>query len=173
MARHRKSKANRVSVRPDATLRYVLGVLQGADNYILGVMSGASLYNAWVDIESKLQGKRLPAYIEDSTRKAVTNPEVLKTIKEKFEILKDPNAPKEKRDEAIATIQNLLPNYARVAKVDELMIEAGREYRKEYPELYQNKNIDVALAELENFAGAKGRIVDRVGNVMSKLVYSF
>lgn len=173
MTRHRKSKANRISVRPDATVRYALGVLQGADNYILGVMSGASLYNTWVDIESRLQGKRLPAYEEDSTRSAVNNPLVLRQIKENFDVLKNPEAPDDKKKEAIASLETLLPNYKRVAKVDELMIEAGKEYRKQYPEIYQNKNVDVAIAELENFAGAQGRVQDRVGNVMAKLLYRF
>lgn len=173
MARHRKSKANRVSVRPDATLRYALGVLQGADNYILGVMSGASLYNAWVDIESRLQNKKLPKYQEESTRYAVTNPVLREEIKEQFDVLKNPNASSEAKAKAIESIKVLLPNYERVAEVDKYMIEAGNEYRKEYPELYQNKNIDVAVAELENFAGAQGRITDRVGNVMSKLLYKF
>ncbi len=167
MARHRKSKVNRVTVNPNSVTRYVTGVLTSADKYIMGLLNGAQLYQSWAEVEGQLEGKPLQPYVEDQmknflskpenmslARKAIYNPEGLTTA------------------EAVQLVSQL-SNYQRVAQVDKYMIEKGKEYKEQYySEAYRSRNPQFGLNMLESMGTMSGVIKDRVGNVLSKLVYN-
>jgi hypothetical protein len=168
MARHRKSKAIRVSVNPQSTERYVVGVLTGADAYITGLLSGTNLYDSWAQVEGELEGKKLTPYQQDQMKNALNDPSLGPIMRKAFY-----NPQALSLDEK-AKITTALTNYNRVKEVDEYMIDAGEKYRNEYFEnAYKSKSMQLGLNKLESEGMKSGVIKDRVGNVLSKLMYNF
>ncbi len=168
MARHRKSKAIRVSVNPQSTERYVVGVLTGADAYITGILSGTNLYDSWAQVESELEGKTLTPYAQDQMKNALNDPTLGPIMRKAF------YNPGSLSIDDYAKINTTLTNYKRVKEVDDYMIEAGEKYRGQYFEnAYKSKSMQLGLNKLESEGMKSGVIKDRVGNVLSKLMYNF
>jgi len=167
VARHRKSKVNRVTVNPNATQRYVSGILTSADKYIMGLLNGAQLYQSWAEVEGQLEGKPLQPYVEDQMKNFLSKPENLALARKAIY-----NPEGLTTSEAVQLVSQL-SNYQRVAQVDKYMIEKGEEYRSQYfAEAYRSKSPQYGLNLLESMGTMTGVIKDRVGNVLSKLVYS-
>ncbi len=167
MARHRKSKVNRVTVNPNATQRYVVGILTSADKYIMGLLSGAQMYQNWAEVEGQLEGKAITPYVEDQLKNYLNDPKNLAYIRS---ILYSPGG---LHEQDAVNLLNTLTNYKRVKEVDEAMIEKGEEYKNNYyAEAYRSKNPQFGLNLLESMGAMSGVIKDRVGNVLSKLVYN-
>jgi len=167
VARHRKSKVNRVSVNPNSTVRYVTGVLTSADKYIMGLLNGTGLYQSWAEVESQLEGMKLDDYNEDEMRKFLSNPANAQLARKA--IYNPDSLTPEERAKVVAELKN----YQRVAQVDRYMIDKSEEYRSQYfPEAYRSKSIQLGLNLLENQGMMTGTIRERVGNVLSKLVYN-
>jgi hypothetical protein len=168
MARHRKSRAIRVSVNPQSTERYVVGILTGADDYITGLLSGANLYDTWAQVEGELEGSKLTPYVQDQLKHALDNPFTREAITKYFY---NPNSVSAEEKEKVF---ETLTNYERVKEVDEYMVKAGKTYRDQYYEnAYKSKSMQLGLNKLESEGMRSGVIKDRVGNVLSKLMYNF
>jgi hypothetical protein len=167
VARHRKSKVNRVTVNPNATQRYVVGVLTGADKYIMGLLTGTQMYQNWAEVEGQLEGKPLTPYVQDQLKNYMSNPENMARLRR---LIYNPEG---LDDEVALSLLNTLTNYKRVKEVDEYMIEKGKEYKDNYyAESYRSKSPQFGLNMLESMGTMSGVIKDRVGNVLSKLVYN-
>jgi len=168
VARHRKSKVNRVSVNPNSTVRFVTGVLTSADKYIMGLLNGTQLYQTWAEVESQLEGKELPPYEEDQMSKFLSNPENRALARKAI------TNPSGLTPSEATQLVSQLKNYQRVARVDEYMIQKGEEYKAQYyPEAYRSKSPQFGLNLLESQGMMTGTVKERVGNVLSKLVYNF
>jgi len=168
MARHRKSKAVRVSVNPQATDRFIIGVLTGGSKYIKGLLEGTNLYDTWAEVESQLEGKPLPEYRPDQMKAALSDPNTRPLLLRAF------YNPKDLTTEEKVRVSSILGNYQRVAKVDEYMIDKGEEYRNDYYEnAYKSKNMQIGLSKLESQGMKSGMIKDRVAGVLSQLSYDF
>lgn len=169
MSRHRKSRANKVMVNPDATQNYVVGVLTGGGSYVSGVLEGASLYQGWVQSESTLEGRELGEYKKDSFRKMLANPTLRRDLERAFsEYMKNPS------DVTLGGILDDLAgtNYPRLAKTDEYMIEAGRNYKGNYETLYKSKNMQTGVSLLESYSSIPSRMQERVAGIISKIMYN-
>ncbi len=168
MARHRKSRVNRVSVNPQSTERYVIGVLTGADDYITGLLSGTGMYDTWAQVESELEGTKLTEYKPDQMKLFLANPNfgpLLRKFYSEYEKLTPQEA---------ELVAKTLTNYQRVKEVDQAMINAGKKYRDEYFEnAYKSKNMQFGINKLESEGMKSGIIKDRVGSVLSRLIYNF
>lgn len=168
MARHRKSKSDRVTVNPNSTIRYVSGILTSGDKYIMGLLSGTSLYSNWAEVESQLEGTKFDKpYVQDQMKKFLSNPENMALARKAI------YNPEGLTPAEATQLVSQLSNYQRVAQVDRYMIEKGEEYREQYySEAYRSKNPQFGLNMLESMGTMSGVIKDRVGNVLSKLVYN-
>ena len=160
MARHRKSKKNVVQVNPNSTINYVAGILTGANAYIDGLLRGTTSYNAWVEIESSLEGTPIGEYRQDSLRdfmenlkrnnpsayaELMYNPyEAGKKLIAELQALKSGKAPV---NPVYADLINKT-NYQRLWKTDLAMIGAGQRYRDMEPELVKSKNKEAGLSFL-------------------------
>ncbi len=168
MARHKPSKVNRVSVNPNSTIRYVTGILTSADKYIMGLLNGTGLYQTWAEVEGQLEGKPIPTYQQDQMRKFLSNPENMALARKAI------YNPAGLTPSEATQLTSALTNYQRVAKVDEYMIDKGEEYKNEYyAEAYRSKNPQFGINLLESQGMMAGSIKDRVGNVISKLIYNY
>jgi hypothetical protein len=166
MAR-RRSKTNRVTVNPQATEKYVVGVLSGADAYITGLLSGTGLYDNWAQVEGSLEGKELKEYVPNQMKDALSNETNRKLLEKAFNNFSSLTA-----DEKVK-LNSILSNYQRVQDVDKYMIEAGDTYRDSYyVNAYKTKNMQLGLNKLETEGMRTGIVKDRVGAVLSKLMYS-
>lgn len=163
MARHRRSKRDVVQVNPDASVRYITGILTGANNYIDGLLKGASLYNAWVNVETTLEGKPLSPYKEYGLEDALRNfkPELrTKILSNPYQFIKeDPETAKYLVEKS---------NYKRVLEVAKYMREAGKEYRDMYPSLLKAKNREYGMALLQNATPVKSKA--QLGNILESEV---
>lgn len=163
MARHRRSKRDVIQVNPDAPIRYITGILTGANNYVDGLLKGASLYNAWVNVESSLEGKPLSPYKEYALEEVLSKftPAVRnKIVTNPWQFMKeDPETAK-------YLIENT--NYKRVIEVDRYMREAGKEYREMYPSLLKSKNREYGMALLQNASPIKAKA--QLGNILESQV---
>ena len=156
MARHKKSKKDVVQVTPNATINYVTGILTGASNYIDGLLRGATSYNAWVDVESSLEGTVIGEYKPDALKKFMEdlkyrNPAMYNEIMynpykfgKDLELMLSGKIPYNPAFGDIIT----KTNYGRLQKTDVAMISAGKRYREMEPELVKSKNKQAGLSFL-------------------------
>ncbi|ABP73426.1 hypothetical protein [Acidianus bottle-shaped virus] len=164
--RHKKSKSDVVQINPDATINYVMGILTGANAYIDGLLSGANMYNAWVMQEMSLEGKPIGTYKPDSLRDYIdnlknTNPRLYSLMKTDPKVFIDELQKTGQLDAFLGAT-----NYARLAKTDKYMIEAGRKYRDTVPSLVKSKSPDTGLAFLQQYAPYGGMTMARLGNIL-------
>lgn len=158
VARHRRSKRNVVQVNPDATVRYVTGILYSAPKYINGLLSGAGLYNAWVQAESQLEGVKIGNYQPDSLEA------FLKELppSEKAKLYTDPTGfMKAHPDLAQALLEQT--NYKRVYATDVAMRQASYNYREMYPTLLKTKNPQYGEVILSRYPQGKSKA--QIGNI--------
>jgi len=173
LARHKKSKRNVVQVNPDATLNYVSGILTGANNYISGLLEGANSYNAWVQTEMSLEGQEIGEYKPDSLKKYLDEFKRARPT-DYARFMADPTAflnsltPGEREN----FISHLLgvTNYGRLAKTDELMIKAGKQYRDQIPSLLKSKNMETGLTLLQTYAPNSTKVIDKINGILTSVV---
>jgi len=173
MGRHKKSKKNVIQVNPDATINYVSGILTGANNYISGLLEGANQYNAWVQTEMGLEGEQIGDYKPDSLRKYLEdfkkeNPnDYARFMADPYAFLSAMNPAQRE-----GFINHLLgvTNYGRLAKTDELMIKAGKQYREQLPSLLKSRNMETGLTLLESYAPNSAKVVDKINGIMTSAI---
>lgn len=168
--RHRKSKSDVVQVNPDSTLNYVMGILTGANAYVDGLLNGATLYNAWVQQESSLEGKPIGAYKPDALREYMdtlknTNPRLYSVMRTDPKVFVEELQKSGQLDAFLSTT-----NYGRLAKTDKYMIEAGRKYRETVPSLIKSKSSEAGLAFLQQYAPFGASTMTRLGNILKSSV---
>jgi len=174
--RHKKSKKNVVQVNPDATLHYVMGILTGANNYISGLLEGANQYNAWVQTEMGLEGTDIGEYKPDALRKYLEGFKKLDpTGYTKF--MSDPygfleNLKNTNPTQYASFINDILAktNYGRLAKTDEAMIKAGKQYREQIPSLIKSRNMETGLTILQTYAPNAVKVMDKINGIMSSAI---
>jgi hypothetical protein len=174
--RHKKSKKNVVQVNPDATLHYVSGILTGANNYISGLLEGANQYNAWVQVEASLEGTEIGEYKPDALRKYLEDFKRLDpTGYAKF--MADPYAfletLKKTNPTQYASFVNSIvekTNYERLAKTDEAMIKAGKQYRDQIPTLLKSRNMETGLTILQTYAPNTAKVVDKINGILTSAI---
>lgn len=163
MARHRRSKRDVVQVNPDASTKYVTGILTGANSYIDGLLKGASLYNAWVNVESALEGKPLSQYKEYSLEDALRE----LSPGDRNKIMANPYQFMRENPQTAKVIMDTT-NYKRVYEVAKYMRDAGKEYREMYPSLIKSRNREYGMALLQNANPVKSKA--QLGNILESQV---
>ncbi|MEM4972021.1 MAG: hypothetical protein QXE01_12315 [Sulfolobales archaeon] len=166
MAR-RKSKALRVSVNPSSVQNYVIGIALGADKYIEGLLRGATLYNAWVDQESALQGKEIGEYREDALRDYLTTHHInVLDVENTIRSCVNNNFTSPECREINDLVEKT--NYKRLRNTDRYMIEAGDKYRAVKGDYYQTASPAYGLAILSSYPTTQ--VSEQLGNILKSKV---
>ena len=174
--RHKRSKKNVIQVNPDATINYVSGILTGANNYISGLLEGANQYNAWVQVEMGLEGTEIGEYKPDALRnflegfKRLDPSGYAKFMADPFSFLE--SMKKTNPTQYTSFINQLVQqtNYGRLAKTDEAMIKAGKQYRDQVSTLLKSRNMETGLTILQTYAPNTAKVIDKINGIMTSAI---
>ncbi|MEM0257254.1 MAG: hypothetical protein QXV58_15125 [Saccharolobus sp.] len=163
----RRSKALRVSVTPSAVQNYVIGIALSADKYVEGLLRGASLYNAWVDQESTLQGKEIGDYHEDALRDYLNAHHInVLDVENTIRSCVNNNFTSPECREVSDLVEKT--NYKRLRNTDRYMIEAGDKYRAVKGDYYQSASPSYGLAILSSYPATQ--VSEQLGNILKSKV---